>query len=144
MLLLINMGFDNYSVYLTSVDKCLNDVKNQRYTRFKRIYDLLFYQKELVNTIFSLIMHNKSVLFPLGLEYDGIVNAIKLSYNFGDNNIKKNEQDVTEDVRCILNSMSVLGLLELRPANKSYDITPFGMEYWIETTTKLKNNKLLD
>src|SRR6478735_8280489 len=99
------MGFDNYSVYLTSVDKCLSDVKSQRFARFKAIYDLLFYQKEMVNTVFSLIIHNKGVLFPLGLEYDGIVNAFKKSYYEFDRHTKnkKNDGDELEnDVRCLL------------------------------------------
>ena len=135
------MGFDNYSVYLTSVDKCFNDVRTQKYTRFKGIYDLLFYQKENVNTIFTLIMRNKSILFPLGLEYTGIVNAVKSTVVTSS---KQDEDDLEDEVRSLLNTMHVLGLLELRPANKSYDITPFGMEYWIETGTKLKNNKLLE
>lgn len=132
------MGFDNYSVYLTSVDKCLNDVKTQNYTRLKGIYALLFYQKEQVNSIFSLIMHNKSILFPLGMEYQGIVNTIKACFFY------EKDEDIEGEVRKLLNTMHVFGLLELRPANRSYDITPFGMEYWMETTTKLKNNKLLE
>jgi hypothetical protein len=130
------MGFDNYSLYLTSVDKCLNAVLSQKLNRIKQIQELFRYETEQVNTIFSLIFHNKDILHPLGLEFEAIVNSI-------DMRIYSSLFKSRAYIGSLLNLMNQLGLLEFRIGNKSFDITAFGWEYWHETTGKKgKNNDI--